>query len=546
MAKFPLDLSKFKKIASNGRNTILIHPSGHKFILSHKGMSKELLDQVHALPFHTNDSKRQKSEKLPSTASLSQEKLNPSMAAQPMADGGKVQDVDLDNPRDPILSPPEQKAPEVTPPNQIQADPFPGAVDQGLTGESETGSVPVGAPAPQKPESSLQQLAPQSAPLSPDTAATPRVNDPYGTEAYYNAYEQGIGEQKAGLGLQAEAEADQAKREQAMLQDINHQQQQNLNNYQQHFSQLNQERQNFMDDINNQHIDPNHYMGSLSTAGRLQTAIGLIAGGMGGAFGGGNSALQFLNNQIDRDINAQKANLGVKQTLLEANMRQFGNMRDALDMTRVMQMDMVGNQLKQAAAQAQSPLAKARLLQAAGQIDQQAAPVLSQIAMRKTLLGGMQSGRVQPSQVIRMIVPPAQQTQAYKELQTAQNMGNTRDNLLSAFDQAAKINTVAHRIGNPLQAGRQIHAILDPLFTQLSKDSAGRVTPQDIEMLSRFTPQAGDTAETTAVKRAQLAKFVAEKMHFPMLDAYGINAEASKRYLPNGQPRFQAAPPVGR
>jgi len=53
-----------------------------------------------------------------------------------------------------------------------------------------------------------------------------------------------------------------------------------------------------------------------------------------------------LNRQIDRDIDAQKATLGRKESLLSANMRQFGNLHDATQMTKVMQTDIVSNQLK--------------------------------------------------------------------------------------------------------------------------------------------------------------------------------------------------------
>jgi hypothetical protein len=124
---------------------------------------------------------------------------------------------------------------------------------------------------------------------------------------------------------------------------------------------LEQERQRLMRDLADGHIDPNHFMGSMDTSSKVTTAIGLILGGMGGGLTGqGNPVQAFLDKQIDRDIQAQQANLNKKESLLSANLKQFGNLRDATEMTRVMMMDGVKLGLQKAAAQAQDPIAKAR------------------------------------------------------------------------------------------------------------------------------------------------------------------------------------------
>lgn len=392
------------------------------------------------------------------------------------------------------------------------------------------------ASAAAKQDPALQaQVAQATAPQTP--------GDPYGSQAYSDAYVKGVNEQKAGLRQEGAAEQNLGDAQAKAYTTAQENQQQTLNDFQTHYQNLDTERQNLIKDINNQHIDPNHYMGSMDTGAKVSTAVGLIAAGIGGAITGqGNHALTFLNSQIDRDIAAQKANLGKSENLLSANMNQFHNMRDATDMTRVMQTDIISNQLKQEAAKAQGPVAKARLLQAAGQLDQQTAPILSQIAMRKTLLGGMNSGRIPPEQVIRAIVPPKDQEPAYKELKSAQSMINGRDNLLSAFDQLSTLDTVGNRVTSPLQTPKQVNAIKEPLLAQLVKDSEGRITPQDTKMIEAFFPAAGDNAQTQATKRAQMNKFVSEKMSYPLLDAYGIKMGQSGRYTPTGASKFKLGP----
>lgn len=100
---------------------------------------------------------------------------------------------------------------------------------------------------------------------------------------------------------------------------------------------------------------------------------------------------------MDQNINAQVQNLGAKKTLLEANLRQFGNMRDATDMTRLMQSDIVANQLDQAAAKAATPLAKAAALNAKSQLQQQMAPLAMGLTMRKALMSYTDGNNGDPS-----------------------------------------------------------------------------------------------------------------------------------------------------
>jgi hypothetical protein len=134
-------------------------------------------------------------------------------------------------------------------------------------------------------------------------------------------------------------------------------------------------------------IDPSKYLGEMSTVGKLSTAMGLILGGLGGGMSGtgGNVALDILNKNIDRDILAQKSSIDQKNTLLSGFYKEYGNMKDAEMMTRAVMQDQVSMQLKMLASSAQDPIAKARALQAAGQIDTQQAQAVGTLSARKAL-----------------------------------------------------------------------------------------------------------------------------------------------------------------
>ena len=153
---------------------------------------------------------------------------------------------------------------------------------------------------------------------------------------------------------------------------------------------LEQERQALVKDVQDGHIDPNQYWtgdkdgnGSHS---KIMSGIGMILAGFNPTIAP-NAAISFLKYQMDQNIQAQSKNLDSKNNLLAANLRQFGNLKDATEMTRIMQNDIVTHQLQAAAATAQTPMAKAAALQAAGQLQMQVAPQFQQFAMRRAMMG---------------------------------------------------------------------------------------------------------------------------------------------------------------
>lgn len=407
---------------------------------------------------------------------------------------------------------------------EVQAPPMP---EQPAVGPSASANVQQPSVQPPKGQPSAQN------------------QDPFGTNATMESFQQGLGEAKAGIGAEARAIGQQGAAEALALHDSVQKQQAAQHDYQSNYNRLEEERQNFQQDLKDQHIDPNHYMNSLGTVGKVRTAIGLILGGMGaGVTHQENTALKFLQSQIDRDIHAQAAEMGKKENLLKANMQQFGNLHDAMSMTRMMQNDIVSMQLKEAAAKSMDPLARARALQAAGKLDMDTSSMQGQMAMRRTLLDGANAGHVDPAKIVNLLIPEHQRGEANKELTAAQNMVAGRDNVVSAFDQLAKINTVGNRVLNPIQSKRQIDGILGPIVAQLSKETAGRFTEQDAGMLNGLFPRPGNSDETNRINRARAVQLIQEKMHFPILQTYGISPANWGRYTPSGEGRIKEAPPV--
>lgn len=579
------DIKGWKKIRGSNTHSIMRNEEGHSLKIAHAPLNAEHRKMLMELPMEAHESPKAKASKMadggpvrkpakddvpepdPKKAKAFVEGMQQSPvetiksgwqnAKQELgfADGGDVEQqlrdqnpqgsISYDSagqmPQQTIEAPPAAEAPIIAsqsaPAGLDIVKRFAGAMDQpgGLQPAIGGGVDPqmVAGASPQQPAPAAAQPA-QSA-----------GNDPYGTQAFSDAYMRGLGEEKSGLAQ--EANTAQALGE-AQAQAIGEQQAKaaaNQLSYQNHYKELEMERQGFLKDMQDQKIDAGRFMANMSTGTKIRTAIGLILGGIGGGLTHTDNPVdRYLQMQINNDIEAQKANLGKTESLLKANYQSFGNLKDATDMTRVMQMDFLSNQLKQEAAKQSGPMAKANLLRAAGKLDMDAAPIVSQMAARKTLASGMQQGRVAPEQVIRLIVPKEEQANATKQLQEAQMGYHARDNALSAFDKVAKLNTAANRTMSPIQSGRQIDALQQPTVAMLSKELAGKFTEADAHALSSQWPQAGDDAQTAAIKRQQFEKIISEKLHFPELKKWGIDLSSQARYNPQGQNSRPLAPPV--
>lgn len=366
-----------------------------------------------------------------------------------------------------------------------------------------------------------QEMAPQAQAQSPQGIAPQGLSVEQGVPAGMEdqtsePYAQAVSAQKQGIEKQAAAEGMLGQREAAVEQQAQGQLQQNLQSFQQHLNTLNTERQGLIKDIQNGHVDPNRFIGNMSTGQKVATAIGLILGGLSGS----DAPMEFLDKQIEQDIDAQKTNLNKKQTLLSANMQEFGNLRDASQMTKAMMMDMTSLQLKAEAAKAQDPLAKARALQAAGQLDMQVAPMMSQIAIRKTVMSQMSSKPdFDPARAVSVLVPKEHQKEVFKEIKTAQDAAKSEQAIMNAFDQAAKENTLTH-IREPV-SNLKIKALALPLI----HDMEGRVNEFEQKTINDLIPTRTDSAKRISEKREALQTFLQAKKSASTAKGYGIDLE---------------------
>lgn len=253
--------------------------------------------------------------------------------------------------------------------------------------------VPAGIPQAQPVPQEVQPLIaePQAVPQQPSVAPT---GDGFALQ------EKAIRDTaKAQMDLAAEQAAIQNK----AIQDAEIAKQE----YKIAYDKINEELEHNMADVRAGYIDPDKYWTgyrdpvSGKTVGghsRLMAGIGMLIAGFNPT-SQPNAAIEFIKHQMNQNLEAQKANLQSAHNLVAANMRQFGNLKDATEMAKLQQMGIVQMYLQQAAAKAQSPMAKAAADNAIGMLQREKAASMNKFAMQ----GAIQRMSKDPAQMDALI-----------------------------------------------------------------------------------------------------------------------------------------------
>lgn len=228
-------------------------------------------------------------------------------------------------------------------------------------------------PVPQAPVAAAPQPAGSLVPQEYQAPSSEGIAQP----SLMHAYQQAQESEKVKQGALTSLADEQVKIYNKQIEDRQIAQ----NEFQSKFDELNSERQALMQDIKDGHVNPEKYWDNHS---RLFAGIGMILAGFNPT-GNPNAAIEFIKGDMERNLQAQAKNLGAKENLLAANLRQFGNMKDAAEMTRIMQADYVKSKLDMAAATAQNPLAKAAAMAASSNIEAEYVPRFQALATRSTI-----------------------------------------------------------------------------------------------------------------------------------------------------------------
>lgn len=247
------------------------------------------------------------------------------------------------------------------------------------------------------------------APLSPGEgtgladASAPPPPPPPPVQAPIQASAPGQSKTMAGINAMAKAEGDLGQAQSRILQEAQAADQKAMAAYEKSRQAIMSEREALQEDIRSGQVDPNRFWTGDPKTGegghsRIAAGIGMIIAGFNPT-NSPNAAINFLKFQMEQDLQAQAKNLSSKENLLSANLQQFGELRAATEMTRIMQNDILKTQLEEAAAKAKTPMAKAAALQAAGKIEAENGQKFEQFAKAQATRGLISAAEQDPAKM---------------------------------------------------------------------------------------------------------------------------------------------------
>jgi hypothetical protein len=342
------DLGHFKKIKEDQHSAVLQHPEGHHIVIAKTALSPKMRNQLDALPKHF--AKGGESEK---DKPLDIEPVGPDDSdAQdrvPSSQAGPVDSLTGSNADAGVLSQANQNQPPAAPQQPLDVEP--------VNPEMQKAAPPVLGP-PNNP----QPAAPQGmAPVDTGNFLNKQAENTADT------YKQG----NAVLNQMQIANQNQ----QAQMAEFNKNAATNLNTIN---TGLNKDRDAYL----NYKINPNHVWQSKDAGQKALSIIGILLSGIGsGLSGQPNMAMQVLNNEIDRDIDAQKNTGGKLQNLYSMNLERYHNQQAADNATRLQMLNAFGSQLQMYGMKQQGVQAQGNFQAAMNNIELEKAKYKQQLAV---------------------------------------------------------------------------------------------------------------------------------------------------------------------
>lgn len=276
------------------------------------------------------------------------------------------------------------------------------------------------------------------------------------------------------------------------------------------------------------------------------TAIGLLISGVGaGLTGQENMASRWINDQITRDIDAQKKNFDQGNNILNAYTNYFKNLKDGVDMTEAVMKNYYANIIQQEVNKQEAKVKSADALSLIAKLQAEAAIKMQELAQRSAMgdffLKTMQQGAggapgvgPNPSAQIRAyemmgVVDKTQADKMYKDVQTHNMNIQKLQELRQAYDELMRLNTIASYSEAPVQTWNRIDALKAQILGPLSRALTGQFSEFESKTLEHILPKFTDNQETLRFNSDKFNKIMEnafnimnKRGNYPELEAYGI------------------------
>jgi hypothetical protein len=415
--------------------------------------------------------------------------------AQGYAEGGEVMPAPLPTPAEEIPSTPisvNVGAPVI--PEQFATMPAPMPAPTPIPQMTPAGAAGVPLPGQYGPPSPMSQTPPATErAIVPGTAPAPAGFQMPGEASMMKA-----------AGLEAQAAQQVGKAAEKAYEGLQTQIKTEHDTYKEIQSNIQARLKTLDGELMGGQINPNRVWSEASTGAKVGAVLGMLFSGIGaGVTGKENLAVSNINKMIDRDIEAQKANIQNKQNLFSKYLTQLGDARQAEAASRLHLLQAAEVQVKQAQAKAATPQAQAAFEKTRAQLEQQKAQYtieLTKMMGNASLygMGGSEGGipfgresfyQASDPELQKRIVPVADKQRSYLA-RSDQEAAELRK-MESAYSKARKMlgdlkqySSIGARLSPEQRAKADaIVAKLPPLLNELN--GYARFTEMEQELLEK-------------------------------------------------------------
>lgn len=481
-----MNLAQFKKQKEDKKTVTMAHPDGHSITILKSKLAPIHRKQLEKMPVH-------------------------------LADGGDTSEEETAAPAPPPAMPgPPSPAPGVYAPpvpTPIDLPDMSSALPSPPQGDMQGQMVPpppMPSPPPSAAPSGEHDNTPPPMPTKQEMPQA-KSNAPAGDETgVVGAYQQGLKglkEQQNYVAQAAKARADVEQNDIDARKQLQIDAQNNLGAFQKH-------AQEFKDYAAANPIDPKHYVENMGTGQKVATALGLLIGGFTGGFNktGVNPAADWLNAQINRDIEGQKSRMDQQKTILGANQELYHDQVLAGNATRMNMNDIYEQKMKMAADKLGTPQALAAYDQMASKFKLENAGLLQQMAIRSSALEAIKRGGagLDPLTLGQAgLIPPEEAQKEQQSLLTQRASINSVNNL---YDRANQVQTATNAVLHPFERVKNIDLINAELADQVMKgDTVHRFSLESAkQFVEPYTVKLSDSPVDVVNKQQQLLNKVQE------------------------------------
>lgn len=441
MAK--MDLSKFKKVSSDDLHTILRHKAGHEIKLNHKALDPKMLKDLGKLHMAKGGPVKQANPKLEESKKLPHY-YDGADVGGPSDDQTDVMDAAINKPQSSQMpkdnlniSPVSQDAVEY---EEVGAVP--------RTVEYEEAGVPPSAQeiAAMQKSSSPDMSAAKFEPLpQPPEQAAAAMKQPAASKEETPTPRGPLEQAQENIRIQDKMNKLAEDKNRIMAAQLKAQidiQEQSTKKIEEISKRQDDQMMMMLNEIKDRKIEPGRLWSNMNVWQKTLAGLSLFLGGLAsGAEGGPNVALDFLNKQIDRDIDAQSKDKTEKMNLYKINLQLLGDEKAAAMKTKMEKLNILALQTNQKLLQSNDQETKLRGAQIRDQLVQQAGQIKQGLVFKEFLTSEAQSDKLihmHPATILDRFVTPANKEsrkEALKEINDAEKANHLAKQAMRAFEE---------------------------------------------------------------------------------------------------------------